>query len=105
MIRKPHDRLELVARLARLSGRTHALCTGVVVLDAATFRLEKEVTTVRLTMRKLGSVELERYVDLDQPFGCVGGYTYERRGICLFSRIEGGEDSAIVGLPLMSLMR
>ena len=105
LLRKPRGRAELLAQLGRLAGREHALHTAVVVLDATTDRIEREVTTVTLTMRPLGARELERYVELDEPFGCVGGYTFERRGVCLFERISGADDSAIVGLPLMSLLR
>jgi septum formation protein len=84
LARKPNNPKELLAQLTRLSGRTHELHTGLAILDTARDRIA-------------------RYIALDEPFGCLGGYTFERRGVCLFANVEGADDSAIVGLPLMSL--
>lgn len=103
LLRKPHGPSETVAQLERLAGRTHFLHAALAVLDTEHGRLATHVTTVTLSMRKLGRETLERYVDLDHPEGCVGGYTYEHRGVCLFDSVEGSDDSAIVGLPLVGL--
>lgn len=105
LLRKPRDREATLAQLASLAGRAHSLCSAIAVLDARTGAIAVDLTTVRLSMRALPRDTLERYWSLDAPEGCVGGYTFERRGVCLFDRVEGGDDSAIVGLPLAGLTR
>lgn len=103
LLRKAETLDEAVAQLAALSGRTHALHTGVAVLCTETGRVETSLTTVRLTMRALSAAQLRRYVEADRPLGSAGGYTFEGLGAALFSAVEGQDDSAIVGLPLLSL--
>jgi len=103
--RKPRDKAEQLSQLSRLAGSKHELHAGVVLLDTRGDRIAREVATVELTMRPLETAALEKYLALDHPDGCVGGYTFERRGICLFGETVGADDSAVVGLPLMSLTR
>ena len=53
-------------------------------------------------MKVLSSADIEDYVTLDHPVGCVGGYKFERGGKELFDNIDQ-EESAIVGLPLKAV--
>jgi septum formation protein len=96
---------ECCAQLHLLSGKTHALHTAVALWLPSEQRLLDETVTVQLTMQALEPAIIERYVELDQPIGSAGGYFFEGRGIGLFEDVRGGDDSAIVGLPLMSLCR
>ena len=96
---------ECRAQLLELSGKTHALHTAVVLWSPAEGKLLDETVTVQLTMRALNKASIERYVELDKPIGSAGGYFFEGRGIGLFADVRGGDDSAIVGLPLLSLCR
>ena len=105
VVTKPRDADETAAQLLRLQGRVHELHTAVAVLDAASGRALSELVTVELTMRPLTPAQVARYLAADRPAGAVGGYTFEGRGVALFERIAGGDDSAIVGLPLLSLGR
>lgn len=102
---KPKDLDGAADQLLRLQGRVHQLHTAVAVLDAARGRALEELVTVDLAMRPLTKEQIARYLALDQPLGSCGGYTFEGRGVALFDRIEGGDDSAIVGLPLLALGR
>lgn len=96
---------ECRAQLHALSGKTHALHSAVVLWSPSTQRLLGETVTVHLTMHALDPAFIDRYVELDRPIGSAGGYLFEGRGISLFEDVRGGDDSAIVGLPLMSLCR
>lgn len=102
---KPGSRAAAVDQLRRLSGRTHTLVTGIHVVFGDTGVEHDEVVSTRLTMRTLGEEDLQRYVDLDDPVSCAGSYRIEAAGISLFSKIEGGDHTAIMGLPLLSLTR
>lgn len=105
VLRKAESLDDCRAQLAELAGHTHALHTAVVLLSPATGVIFAETVTVELTMRALDAAAIARYVELDRPVGSAGGYFFEGRGICLFDEVRGGDESAIVGLPLLALCR
>lgn len=105
ILRKATNLEECRAQLRELAGKTHALHTGVVLWSPSEQRLLDETVSVQLTMRALEPAWIDRYVELDQPIGSAGGYLFEGRGIGLFEDVRGGDDSCIVGLPLLSLCR
>ena len=105
VLHKARDLAQAAEQLVRLQGDLHRLHTAVAVLDAASGRLVEELVTVELRMRALTRPQAERYVALDQPLGCAGGFTFEQRGVALFEAVRGEDDSAIVGLPLLALGR
>lgn len=105
ILRKATTLDECCAQLNELSGKTHALHTGVVLWSPSQQRMLGETVTVHLTMHALDPAVIARYVELDQPVGSAGGYTFEGRGVGLFEQVSGADDSAIVGLPLLSLCR
>jgi septum formation protein len=104
-LRKAESLDDCRAQLAELAGCTHALHTAVVLLSKTTGALLAETVTVELSMRALDAAAIARYVELDRPVGSAGGYFFEGRGICLFDDVRGGDESAIVGLPLLALCR
>ena len=40
--------------------------------------------------------------DAEQPFDCAGSFKSEGLGIALFERIDTGDPTALVGLPLIA---
>lgn len=101
LLHKPGTRDAAIEQLMALRGGTHALTTGVVVFEAATGRIERAVDQQRMTMRRYGRAEVEAYVDRHAPLDCVGAFRIEDAGIRLFERIEGGDVTGIIGLPLL----
>ena len=104
-LHKPADADEAAQRLAQLSGRWHALHTAVVLVSAKNGAEHTSMTTVRLKMKDLHPEEIAHYIKVDNPIGCAGAYMIEGLGIALFEEIQGCDESAIVGLPLMALCR
>ena len=51
----------------------------------------------------LDEPRLERYVELEQPYDCAGGFKAEGLGIALFECIESKDPTALLGLPLIWL--
>jgi len=101
---KPGTVERAVAQLGELAGRMHRLVTGIVVLDAASARLEHALDVELMTMRPLTTEQARAYVAADQPLDCAGGYKLEERGITLFSSMRGDDYTGIVGLPLTKLV-
>ncbi len=57
-----------------------------------------------MTMRNLSEEAIRRYVEREAPTDCAGSYKIESAGISLFSSIEGTDHTAIVGLPLLTVV-
>lgn len=101
MLDKPGTVDAAQAQLRRLAGRAHTLLTAVAVVHPGGMR--EFVDTTTLVMRRLDDAEIGRYVAVDRPLDCAGSYKVEGLGITLFERIDSGDHTAIVGLPLLAL--
>lgn len=98
---KPGSAAAAAAQLRLLAGREHRLTTAVAIAHSR--GMVEFADTAMLAMRALTDDEIERYVAADQPLDCAGSYRIEGLGIALFARIDCGDHSAILGLPLLRL--
>jgi septum formation protein len=102
---KPGGRMRAIEQLTRSAGRQVVFYTGLCLLDAATGRAQTHCEPFRVHFRSLSREQIEGYVDREQPFDCAGSFKSEGLGIALFERLEGADPHALVGLPLISLIR
>ena len=86
--------------LARLSGRRHAVYTGVTLLRGLERMTEYEMTEV--WFRRLEQREIEAYVRSGEPMDKAGAYAIQGRACCFVTRIEG-DYTNVVGLPMARL--
>jgi septum formation protein len=103
VLRKPGNANTCREQLRLLSGSSaefHTACT-VRCVSAALKLTHLDTTTVAL--RTLADVEIDRYIEREQPFDCAGGFKAEALGITLFDRMDSQDPTAIVGLPLIWL--
>ncbi|HSI04473.1 MAG TPA: nucleoside triphosphate pyrophosphatase [Myxococcota bacterium] len=100
---KPGTRAAAIAQLGRLAGDRHRLVTAMTVMHGA--EVHEHLEIAELTMRALSPEQIARYVDADGPLECCGSYRLESRGITLFETVTSSDHSAIVGLPLLALVR
>ena len=103
LLRKPHTRHNAIEQLRQASGATVEFHTAVCVVDAETGRLKSALDVCRVSFRSLSLQQIERYVDREQPLDCAGSFKSEGLGITLFTRIDGEDPNALVGLPLIKL--
>ncbi len=94
---KPDDADAARQMIARLSGRTHAVITAVALRWQDD--VEVVLSTSHVTMRKLTSGEIERYVATGEPFDKAGGYAVQGLAAVFITRLEGSY-SGVMGLPL-----
>jgi septum formation protein len=47
---------------------------------------------------------IERYLRRDQPYDCAGSAKIEALGIALVEKVESDDPTALVGLPLITLV-
>ncbi|MDQ7063507.1 MAG: nucleoside triphosphate pyrophosphatase [candidate division KSB1 bacterium] len=106
VLQKPGIPERNAEQLARMRGRMHRLLTAVALLHPASGRTVQFLNEARLWLRDdITDAALRAYVRADNPVNCAGGYKLESLGIALFSRIECDDWTAIIGLPLLQLVR
>jgi len=96
---KPRSRAEARRFLEMLSGREHAVITGLCVLSTWS---GEEVTAAERTLvyfRTITPSEIERYLDIGEYLDKAGGYAIQGRGGLFVERICGDYHN-VVGLPL-----
>jgi septum formation protein len=100
---KPGDAARCRAQLARLSGHGADFYTACVLLRAEPALHLAHIDTTAVVFRTLSTAEIARYVEVERPFDCAGGFKAEALGITLFECIEGRDPTALIGLPLIWL--
>lgn len=102
---KPGDRDRAISQLRAASGRAVTFYTSICVLDSASEDAKLDLDRTIVHFRTLADSQIEHYVDRDRPFDCAGGFKSESLGIALFEKIETEDPNALIGLPLIRLIR
>ena len=98
---KPRDEAQASEMLRRLSGRSHAVMTGVAVRWRG--RVASGVEEVGVTFRALGDDEIARYIATREPMDKAGAYGIQGFGATIVSRVDG-DYFAVMGLALGKLV-
>jgi len=101
---KPRSAEEARAMLEQLSGRTHAVITGIALIRLPDEAARQEVEATEVTFAPMTAEEISRYVSTGEPFDKAGAYAIQGRGGRYVTRIEGDYFN-VVGLPLGKLYR
>ena len=105
IVGKPHTHENAVRQLRTAAGKTVMLYTGLALINAATGRVQSEVIPFAVTFRPLTEAQIESYLRKEQPYGCAGSVRSEGLGIALLERFAGDDPNALIGLPLIRLVR
>jgi septum formation protein len=97
---KPRDKEEAVQMLKLLSGRTHAVVSGVAFVQDKREHTFCEWTEVKF--RKLSDSEIVRYVTSGDAYDKAGAYGIQG-GAAIFAESISGDYYNVVGLPLCRL--
>ena len=98
---KPASSAEAEQMLERLSGKTHAVVSGLCLVTPGWEVVEHEAT--RVAFRALTPRDLGAYVASGEWEGRAGGYAIQGLGAALVRRIEG-DYLNVVGLPAALLV-
>ena len=104
---KPPDAAAAHSMLSSLSGREHAVLTGVAVVRLATGIAQGDVVSTRVRFHDLQATDIESYIATGEPFDKAGAYAVQGRGGQFVAALEGCYNN-VVGLPLeraMALLR
>jgi septum formation protein len=94
---KPESKQDALEMLARLSGRTHQVLTGVALL--ADGKLDTAVSETAVQFREIRPDEAEAYWQSGEPAGKAGAYAVQGLGGIFVSAINGSY-TGVVGLPV-----
>ncbi|HEX5420133.1 MAG TPA: Maf family protein [Gammaproteobacteria bacterium] len=94
---KPGEEPEALAMLARLSGRTHRVYTGVALRIG--LEAQQALSISDVTFRATSEAERRAYCATGEPYDKAGGYGIQGRGAAFVEYLRGSY-STVMGLPL-----
>lgn len=99
---KPRNLEEAAQMVARLSGRTHQVLTGLAILDSGSEKAVESYESTDVTFRPLTPEEVDRFVHAVRPVDRAGAYTVDGPGSLLVQRYDGCYQN-VLGLPVVRL--
>lgn len=100
LLTKPGTRQQAKSQLMLSSQQVIRFHSAVTVVSPD--QTLQAITTTTVKFKALSESEIERYLDYDQPYDCVGSFKAESLGISLFEYIESRDPTALIGLPLIA---
>ena len=97
---KPQDEYEAKQMLRSLSGKKHAVYTGIALIKGKTLITDNAVTEVWFC--ELTDKDIDTYVATGEPLDKAGAYGAQGLASLFIERIDG-EYYNVVGLPLCTL--
>ena len=102
VLEKPRDSADARRMLEMLSGREHAVITGICLRTASRKIVDQAITRVRFV--PLTPQELDAYVASGEPMDKAGAYAIQGLAAKFIDRIEGDYFN-VVGLPVALVYR
>ena len=96
---KPRSSDDARRMLENLSGRTHAVLTGVTLIRLPDAERRSFVESTLVHFAQLSDEEITRYLSTEEPHDKAGSYAIQGRAGRYIPRIEGDYFN-VVGLPL-----
>lgn len=100
---KPGTAEKACEQLRAASGSEVRFLTGLCLLDADSGDYQSCCEPFTVHFRALDDARIRRYVQKEQPLNCAGSFKSEGLGITLFSKLQGDDPNALIGLPLIRL--
>jgi septum formation protein len=94
---KPNDAADARRMLTLLSGRTHAVMTGLAVVTGR--KIVRDVEITHVTFHQLNDREIAQYIASGEPLDKAGAYAIQGYAARWIPRIEGCYFN-VVGLPI-----
>jgi septum formation protein len=98
MLGKPRDDEDAARMLRLLSGKTHAVITGVCLAGPQAFETSTSENTL-VTMCEISESEIRAYISTREPMDKAGAYAIQGIASRWITRIEG-DYSNVIGLPV-----
>ena len=105
LLGKPGSPEKAFQQLKSQSGQIVTFFTGVCVVNSRSGDTLTDLDICKVHFRNLTDSQIQRYLAVEQAFDCAGSFMSEGYGITLFSKIEGDDPNALIGLPLIKLIK
>ena len=106
VLEKPSSKNHARSMLEKLSGRRHAVITGMCLQKRSghgeLLHEKRGFFETQVSLRALSSREIDWYIETGEPMDKAGSYAIQGMGSALVSSIEGSYTN-VVGLPLAEL--
>ncbi|MBN4079526.1 septum formation inhibitor Maf [Beggiatoa alba] len=102
---KPGSHDVATQQLQNASGRHVTFLTGLCLLNTRSQHLQIKLVPFSVRFRSLSAAQIDYYLTQEKPYDCAGSFKSEGLGISLFERLEGEDPNALIGLPLIELIR
>jgi len=103
-IQKPLNYKTALMQLQQLSGKRVNFHSGICVHYDKENIFQKKVISFDVKYKNLSLAEIESYLKKEKPFNCIGSIKSESLGITLLEEINSNDPTAIIGLPLITLV-
>ncbi|MFM7461560.1 MAG: Maf family protein [Burkholderiales bacterium] len=101
---KPVTRQNAIRQLQKMRGKRVVFHTGIALLDIGSGRLQQAVIPTTVTMREYSDQAISHYLDRENALDCAGSAKSEGLGAALITSMTSDDPSALVGLPLLTLI-
>jgi len=99
---KPKDREDAKRMLNLLRGKSHKVLSSLYLIDSNNNYSISDIVSTEVYMREFSDLELNNYLNTNEPYDKAGGYAIQGRASIFVTRIKGSY-SNVVGLPLAEL--
>ena len=96
---KPHDVPTARERLKNMRGRRGVLWTGHTLIDLASGREERDISSAQVTFSDFSDEEIEAYLATGEPLEVAGSFTLEGVGGAFIESVSG-DPHGVIGLSL-----
>ena len=100
---KPGDHAGALEQLRHSSGKSVSFITAIALVNTANGRTQTRLVPTEVRFRKIGDLEIERYLHAEPAYDCAGSAKAEGLGIALVESIQSSDPTALIGLPLIAL--
>ena len=98
---KPENAENAIRQIKRMRGGILRFYTAVALTDGS--HTEARLVSHTAWLQQLDDSEIEDYVRQEPAFNCAGGVQIEGLGISLMRSIDGGDPTALIGMPLIEV--
>ena len=103
-IQKPLSYKSAISQLTELSGQRVNFHSAICLYQKKTDILEKKVISFDVKYKKITLSQIKNYLEKEKPFDCVGSVKSEGLGITILEEINSNDPTAVIGLPLITLI-
>lgn len=101
---KPGTAAAALEQLSAMRGRLVVFHTALCLLEGTSGKLHIAEVPTRVRLRNFSDAEAVRYLQIDEPYDCAGSAKIEALGIALVESVESTDPTALIGLPLISVV-